>query len=140
MTGMAGMPINKYFSTMNSRVSVPHLVPSVHGINDDEKVNQEDVREVVVDFRRMYTTNERSTTSKAFYRLYTKDGNSQIDILGGYQPIEQTFLHNYFMLYASDLVPGKYFVDVKVLEGREEMFYPDVLHFNIVNNVTTRYA
>ncbi len=134
------LPSAKHFNVSSGSIKVPHIVPSVYGINDDENVSQEDVREIVVDFRKKYTTNERATTNKSFYRLYVKNGNQQIDILNGYQPIEHSFLHNYFILYAQDLVPGKYYVDIKVLEGREEMFYEDVLHFNIRNNVTERYA
>ena len=132
------LPRAGYFTVDSGSIKVPHIVPSLYGINDDEKISQEDVREVVVDFRRKYTTNERATTNKAFYRLYVMNGNQQIDILNGYQPVEHSFLHNYFLIYGSDLIPGEYHVDIKVLEGREEMFYENVLHFKVRDNVTEK--
>ncbi len=130
-----------YFQVGSSDVKHEHLVPQVYGINDDENVTQNEVREVVIDFRKKYTTNERQTIPEAVYRLYTKDGERQIDILNGYQPVERSFLHNYFLLYTKDLIPNnKYYVDIKVRDGREERFFEDVLHFRIVDDVTERYA
>ena len=135
------LPRNKFIQVGSSDVKHEHLVPQVYGINDDECVRQGEVREVVIDFRRKYTTNERQTIPDAVYRLYTKDGERQIDILNGYQPVERSFLHNYFLLYTSDLIPNnKYYVDIKIRDGREERFYEDVLHFRIVDDVTERYA
>ena len=134
-------PAGKYFQVGSSDVKHEHLVPQVYGINDDENVTQNEVREVVVDFRRKYTTNERQTIADAWYRLYVKDGERQIDIFGGYVPVERSFLHNYFLIYTMDLIPNnKYYVDIKILDGREERFYEDVLHFRIVDDVTERYA
>ncbi len=133
-------PKAKKFAIGSASVKVPHIVPSVFGINNDEKVTQNEVREVVVDFRMKYTTDKRAVTDKAFYRLYAKNGNQQINIFDGYQPVEKSFLHNFFILHTEDLVPGRYYVDVKVLEGREELFYEDVLHFDIVNNITPKSA
>ena len=133
-------PKARMFSIGSASVKIPHIVPSVFGINNDEKVSQDEVREVVVDFRMKYTTDKRATTNKAFYRLYAKNGNQQINIFNGYQPVEKSFLHNFFLIHTRDLVPGRYYVDIKVLEGREELFYEDVLHFDIVNNVTPKYA
>lgn len=134
------LPKNGFFQVGSSDVRHEKLVPQLYGINDDECVRQDEVREVVVDFRKKYTTNERKTVPDAMYRLYTKDGNRQIDILNGYQPVERSFLHNYFLLYTKDLIPNnKYYVDIKLISGREELFFEDVLHFRIVDDVTERY-
>ena len=135
------LPRSDYFNIGMPGRKDETLVPSVYGINDDENVKQGDLREVVVDFRKKYTTNERKTVVDAYYRLYVKSGEQQIDILNGYQPVERTFLHNYFLIHTEDLIPNnRYFVDIKVRHGREEKIYEDVLHFRIVDNVTERYA
>lgn len=137
----ATLPGSGYIQIGSSDVKHEHLVPQVYGINDDENVTRNEIREVGVDFRKKYTTNERETISEAYYRLYVKDGNKQIDILNGYQPIERSFLHNYFLLYTGELIPNnKYYVDIKFRDGREERFYENVLHFNIVDDITERYA
>ena len=135
------LPRNEYFNIGSSQSKKENVTPSISGINDDEGVKKGDIREVSVDFRRKYTTNEKITGVESYYRLYVKDGNREIDILNGYQPVERTFLHNYFMLYTEDLIPNnKYYVDIKTKIGREEKFFKDVLHFRIVDDVTERYV
>lgn len=134
------LPRDRYFQTGHGNISVPRLVPSIHGINDDEKIGIGEVREVVVDMRRKYTTDKRETTIDAYYRLYVKDANREIDIFNGYQPVEKSFLNNYFIINTEDLIPNKYYVDIKVIQGKETLFYKDSLHFTVVSNVTNRYV
>ncbi len=134
------LPSEFYFNIGQGKISVPRIVPSIYGINDDEKIGIGEEREIIVDMRRKYTTDKRETTINAFYRLYVKDANREIDIFGGYQPIEKSFLNNYFMINTADLIPNKYYVDIKVLQGKETLFYKDSLHFTVVSNVTNRYA
>lgn len=134
------LPRQFYFQIGQGKISVPRIVPSIYGINDDEKIGIGEVREIIVDMRRKYTTDKRETTVNAFYRLYVKDANREIDIFGGYQPIEKSFLNNYFIINTADLIPNKYYVDIKVLQGKETLFYKDSLHFTVVSNVTNRYA
>ena len=134
------LPKQIYFNIGSGNISVPRLVPSIYGINDDEKIGIGEVREIVVDMRRKFTTNKRDTITTAYYRLYVKDANREIDIFNGYQPVEKSFLNNYFIINTSDLVPNKYYVDIKVLQGKETLFYKDSLHFTVVSNVTKRYV
>ena len=115
-------------------------VPSPYGINNDETVKRGDVRQVVVDFRKKYTTNVKITRIKAWYRLYVKSGEQQIDIFNGYQPFEQAFMKNYFTVYTSELIPNnKYYVDIKIEYKGNIRIYEDALHFKIGDDVTERY-
>lgn len=134
------LPKNGYIRIGTPNIYQNHLVPCLSGINDDEDVNKGDIREVVVDFRKEFTTNKRETTNNGKYRLYTKDGEREIDIFNGYIPIEKSFLNNYFLVYSEDLIPGVYYVDVAVSTGKEERFYKNVLTFKIVNNVTRKFC
>ena len=56
-----------------------------------------------------------------------------------YQPIEQHFLNNFFIIYTQDLIPGEYFVDIEVVYGRETKYYKKVLRFKVLSDVTERY-
>lgn len=114
------------------------MVPSVYGINDAENISRGEVREVSVDFRVKYNTNRKVLIDSAEYRIYVMDGNRELDVID-YQPVEKTFLNNFFVIYTEDLIPHEYFVDIKVKMGREIKFYKKVLRFNIVSNVTERY-
>lgn len=114
------------------------LVPSLYGINDDEKLGRGEIREVTVDFRQKYNTDKKELIDGGEFRIYVKDGNREIDVIP-YHKIERAYLNNFFMVYTEDLIPNEYFVDVKVNVGRERKFYKRVLRFTVVSNVTERY-
>ena len=46
-----------------------NLIPSIYGIDDNESLNQNEIREVNIDFIKKYT-NDHSIISSAKYRLY----------------------------------------------------------------------
>ena len=114
------------------------FVPSFYGINDDEVLTQNEVREVSVDFRKKYITGKKELIDSAEYRLYVMDGNRELDVID-YQPIEKTYLNNFFVVYTEDLIPNKYFIDIKVKRGREVKYYKKALKFKIVDNITERF-
>lgn len=114
------------------------MVPSVYGINFDEKLHRGEEREVVVDFRKKYTTDKKELIDSAEYKLYIKDGNRELDVID-YTPIEKAFLNNFFVVYTEDLIPNEYFVDIKVKHGRETRYYKEVLKFKVASDVTERY-
>ena len=114
------------------------LTPSIYGVDDDERLHIGEIREVTVDFRVKYTTDKKVLSTKSEYRLYTIDGSREIDIIP-YTKIEKTFLGNFFMIYTEDLIPGSYFVDIKMNNGRENKYYKKILRFSVVSDVTERY-
>lgn len=114
------------------------VVPSVYGINDAEDVSRGEVREVTVDFRVKYSTEKKILVDSAEYRIYVMDGNRELDVID-YQPVEKTYLNNFFLIYTEDLIPHEYFVDIRVRMGREIKFYKKILRFRVVDNVTERY-
>jgi hypothetical protein len=114
------------------------VVPTLYGINDGENISIDEVREIGVEFREKFTTNIKHTISNAEYRLYVKDGDREIDVIN-FEPINRAFLYNYFMVYGQDLIPNKYYIDIKYYTGREVKYFKNILYFNIVNNVTERY-
>ena len=115
-----------------------NMVPTLYGINDEEKIHRGEVREVSVDFRKEYESDKKYLVDGAEYRLYTKDGNRDVEVIG-YTPIEKSFLNNYFIVYAEDLIPGRYFVDIRVKLGRETKYFREALRFRVVSDVTERY-
>lgn len=125
--------------TIGSSASVKNnVVPSVYGINDLEDLTQHEIREVVVDFREKFTLDKRLLLTNCEYRLYVKDGESEITVID-FQPIEMANDINYFLIHTMDLIPNRYFIDIKAKTGRETLFFKDVLKFNIVSDITERY-
>jgi hypothetical protein len=108
--------------------------PSLSGINDDEQLNSGEIRKVDVKFRVQYSTKYK-TLNNAEYRLYTKDGNRQIDVIS-WDKIHNAGNINFFTLNTSELVSGKYYVDVKMKTPYQTRIFENVLHFNKVDNIT----
>lgn len=129
----------KNFISIGNTVSTKeNLIPSLYGINDAEELNRGEIREVFVDFLKEYDSFKLNVIDSAEYRLYIKDGNREFTVID-YQPIEKGFLKNFFVIYTGDLIPGQYFIDIKVKSGRETKYYKDILRFKIISDVTQRY-
>lgn len=132
-------PRSKKISMTADSNTKQNLVPSLYGINDGEGITQEEIREVVVDFRKEFETEKRYLVDSADFRLYVKDGNREVDVIK-YQPVEKGFLNNYFLIYGMDLIPNTYYVDIRVKLGREIKHFRNSLTFKVVSNVTERYS
>lgn len=114
-------------------------VPNVKGILFGEKMRRGDVRKVIVEARVPYTTNEMEVISEGmYYRLYVKDGVDEVDVIC-WDTIEQTAFYNYFLIDTSELLPQKYFLDIKMESDLEVKHFREVLTFDIVSDVTERY-
>lgn len=114
-------------------------VPSVYGINDSEIVNRGEIRTVFVDMRQKYTTDKKVLDADIEYRIYVKDGGREFTIFD-YDFLEQSKGNNFFILYTKDLIPNRYFVDIKVKRGMQERKFKDVLHFTIANELSPKYT
>lgn len=132
------LPEKSYFKMGDNAVFKNMVVPEIYGINENENVHRDEQREIIVDFRKKYTTDKKELIDGAEYRIYTKDGNREIEIIP-YTLIERAFLNNFFIVYTQDLIPGRYFIDIKVKTGRDIITHKDILHFNIVSDVTERF-
>ena len=131
-------PMSNFFSVGSKSAMPDRTVPQVSGIDDAEDLERGEVREVVVDFRKEYSTNRKQLLDDAEWRLYVKDANRELDVIE-YQPVERAFLNNFFIINTMDLIPNDYFVDIRVMNGRETRYYKKVLRFRVVSNVTNRY-
>ena len=131
-------PQRNFLSVGDKSAMPDRTVPQMSGIDDGEELARGEIREVVVDFRKEYTTNRKQLLDRAEYRLYVKDANREYDVIE-YQPIERAFLNNFFIVNTEDLIPNDYYIDVRVVYGRETRYYKKALRFRVVSNVTERY-
>ena len=131
-------PASNFIKLGNGSSDKNSLVPCLCGINDAEKLNRGEVREVEVDFRKKYTSDKKELVDSAEFRLYVKDATREITVID-YQPVEKGFLNNFFVIYTDDLIPNEYYVDIRVNQGREIKYFKNALRFTVVSNVTERY-
>lgn len=129
-------PSDGYFSfglpTQNEDTA---FIPSVYGINDREEIKRGDIRKVNIECRIPYTTNQLRSVDGIEYRIYTLEGIKQYDIIE-WTKVERAFNENYFLINTNELVPGRYYVDLKIHKNLELFEHLRVLEFDIVNDAT----
>jgi len=108
--------------------------PSLAGLNDDETINPGDIRKIDVKFRIPYST-QYVTLDDAQYRIYSKDGNREVTVID-WEWINNAGMTNYFVIKADELVPGDYYVDIRVKLRSQTKTFKNKLKFNKANDIT----
>ena len=111
----------------NKRSENGSYVPSLTGIIPDEKIYRGEKRKLELVFRKKYTTNICEVFDNCYYRLYVKDGENEI-VVFDWEAIDKLYLTNAIMIDSSDLIPNRYFMDIK--RGNE--YHKDVLRFKVI--------
>lgn len=130
---------NDFFNFYNSDKLPKKYVPNINGIKYDEKIKRGDIRKLIVDARVPYTVDEIEIIDKMEYRLYVMDGVSEIDVIS-YEPVERTCDYNYFLINTNDLIPNRYFIDIRISSNLEVRHTRKVLSFIISNDITEKYV
>lgn len=112
---------------------------NVTGIKRDEKIHRGDIRKVIVSTRIPYTIEQKQTVDKLKYRLYVKEGRNEYTVID-FQDVEMANNHNYFLLDTASLVPGIYYLDVKVESNLEVNTIKNALTFEIVSQSNLRIS
>ena len=130
---------NTFFTIGNNIGERRDLVPYLSGINDAEKIRIGDIRRIDVDFRIPYTNNQKAIFDSAEYRVYVKDANREV-VVYDYQPMECAFLQNFFVIDSNEMVPGDYFVDIRVKTGLNTKIYHEITRFTIASNINEYFV
>ena len=107
---------------------------SISGIRRDEKIKRGDIRKVMVSARIPYTINESKVIDSLQYRLWVREGNTQVNVID-WQDVNMAYLKNYFLLDTSWMIPNRYYIDIKLISNQEVKTYTNQMEFNIVNQV-----
>ena len=111
------------------------FIPSVYGINDHEQIKQGDIRKVNIECRIPYTANQLRSIDGIEYRLYVLEGEKQYDVIS-WTKVERGYNENYFLINTNELIPYRYYIDLRVNKNMELINHPKVLEFDIINDVT----
>lgn len=127
-----------YFSLglpLNDNISKEDFIPSVYGINECERIKRGDIRKVNIECRIPYTANQLYSVEGIDYRLYVKEGEKEYDVIG-WRKTERGYNENYVLINTNDLIPYRYYMDLRVHKNMEMYNHSKVLEFDIVNDVT----
>ena len=117
----------------NESLPIEYIV-NLSGIMRDEKIKRGDKRKVFVNARIPYTVNETSVIDGLQYRLWVKEGPTQVNVID-WTDVNRAYLKNYFILDTSWMIPNEYFIDVKLTSNQLVKTYTNTLKFNIVSQV-----
>jgi hypothetical protein len=131
------LPKDDYFKFGKKAVEARKTSIAVGGINDAENLNRSEIREVYVAFRKPYTHHKDNIKPKAYYRIYIKDGDKEVDVVD-WDVVNMCEDYNYFLINTSEYVPAKYSVDIKTVCNRETIIHKDELRFTIVSDFTDK--
>ena len=121
-----------YF-TLGTRTEEPKIYGfDFSGIKQNEKILNTDIRKVNVTLKKAYTSKEVLYHVEAFYRVYVREGNTEVQVQDWTQ-INRTADGYYFVFDTTDKIPNEYFIDIKVNTDRDINTYKRELQFQIVN-------
>lgn len=107
---------------------------SMSGIKREEKIKRGDVKKVLVSARIPYTVNRTKIIDGLMYRLYIKEGNSEINVID-WDNVNRTNNQNYLLLDTSWMIPGTYYLDLKYYSNQEVTQYSQIMKFYIMNQI-----
>lgn len=108
------------------------IVPSLYGIGVNERILQGDIRKVNVECKIPYSSKQMRAVDGLEYRLYVNEGTEEYEVIN-WQKVEIGYNENYFLINTNELIPHRYFIDIKVKKGLEEFIYKKSLQFDIVS-------
>lgn len=136
-------PQDGYFSfglpSESKHSQIMEVVPSLYGIQYKEEIKRGDIRKVNVDCRLPYTSNQNMVIDgKLDYRVYVEEGLcNHLDVID-WTPVERGYNENFFQINTNDLIPHRYFVDVRITNNGEITHHRKLLQFDIVSDMTNK--
>jgi hypothetical protein len=116
----------------STNLSIYDYAFSVSGVKHLEKIQRGDTRRINVDARIPLTIDQVGVIDKISYRIYIREGNTQIDYID-WTEINRTFDGNYFLMDTSWFIPNDYYMELKIESGNEIRTYDDIIKFEIVS-------
>lgn len=114
------------------------IIPSVYGICENETIKQGDIRKINVDCKIPYSSNKQYSVDNISYRLYIKEDDKQIDVID-WTCVERGYNENYFYINTNDLIPFRYFIDIKIFKNNEIKILHEIVKFDIINDITNKF-
>ena len=130
---------NKYYNIGDDYALPKNVGLTVTGIKLDERIYRGDVRKVMVSTRIPYTINQKQSVDSLKYRLYVKEGRNEFTVID-FQDVNMANNSNYFLLDTESLVPGTYYLDIRVVSNLEVTTNKEVISFDIVSQSNSRIS
>tara|TARA_R110000787_G_scaffold40066_8_gene99834 strand:- start:1940 stop:3490 length:1551 start_codon:yes stop_codon:yes gene_type:complete len=133
VTNKVTLKSNSDYFNIGTNAGLPkHYGYSISGIKMDEKIVNGDIRKVIVSARQQYTTNFPVALDLIQYRIYVKQGTTQVETQE-WTKVNIAHNQNYFVVDTGDMVPNEYFIDIQAISNLEKNTYFETVKFQVVN-------
>lgn len=118
------------FTVGGNQTELQRYTIQFYGINLNEKIKRNELRKVVISIKSLDVP-KTVLFDEVYYRIYIKEGRTNVNIFDWTQ-LDKTN-ENSFYLDTSILIPREYWVEIKANTHTEEIFYKDVIKFEIIS-------
>jgi hypothetical protein len=123
-------PFSSQFTIGENPTELQRYSVQYFGVKLNEKIKRGEKRKIVVTFRSIdYPKNV--LLDEVYYRIFIKEGRTQVNVLE-WSKLDRTN-ENSFVLDTSYFIPREYFLEIKGKTHTEEIFYKDIINFEIVS-------
>lgn len=112
--------------------------PSVSGIKCGEEILRGDIRKLLIQAKPKYSSQTIKLIDDMKIRLYVKNGTSEDNVIL-WDKVNKSFIENFYIIDTNILIPQRYFIDVKITYGLNEIIHHNVIYFDIVNDTSNKY-
>jgi hypothetical protein len=123
-------PYTSLYTIGTNPVELQRYVIQFFGLQLNEKIKSGENRKVVVTFRSLDYP-KSVLFDEVYYRIFVKEGKTQVNVFEWTQ-LDRTN-ENSFFLDTSILIPREYWIEIKGKTHNEEIFYKDLIKFEIVS-------
>jgi hypothetical protein len=123
-------PYTSLYTIGTNPVELQRYVIQFFGLQLNEKIKSGENRKVVVTFRSLDYP-KSVLFDEVYYRIFVKEGKTQVNVFEWTQ-LDKTN-ENSFFLDTSILIPREYWIEIKGKTHNEEIFYKDLIKFEIVS-------
>lgn len=123
-------PYSSLYSIGKNETELIKYSVQYSGVRMNEKIKRGEKRKIVVSFKSLETP-KNTVFDNVYYRIFVKEGNTQVEVFD-WTKLDKTN-ENSFILDTSYFIPREYFLEIKGNIYNEEIFYKNVINFEIVS-------
>ena len=123
-------PFTSLYTIGENQTELNRYAIQFFGVKMNEKIKRGDIRKVVITFRSINNP-KTIVLDEVYYRMFIKEGHTNVNV-HDWTLVDSTN-ENSFTLDTSFYIPREYFVEIKGKSHGEEIFYENIIKFEILS-------
>jgi hypothetical protein len=123
-------PYSEYYSIGTNSTEAKRYKIQFFGIKQNEKIKRGELRKITVYFRSLERQGNE-LFDDVYYRIFIREGKTEVNV-HDWTKLDKTN-ENSFVLDTSIYIPREYFIEIKAKLYNEEVFYDNIIKYEIVS-------